>query len=201
MTKRLHVGRGSQAGLESALFAKEGMTGPSTVIEGRHGFLNAYSPSPNREALLAGLGQEWKHLGLLVRPFPCHGSFHGIVETLSGFRAKHLPPVDQVTRLSVKTSSATIARHGERAPNTVPAMQYSMPFCAALALARDIGDPRVISEETVHDPVIRALASRVELQGVTGEVKGQYQSPWAEVGLTVGDQEYQFRIGAHKGHP
>ena len=31
-------------------------------------------------------------------------------------------------------------RIGEAA-NSVPAMQYSMPFCAALALARDIGDP------------------------------------------------------------
>ena len=33
MTKRLHVGRGAQTGLESALLAAQGFTGPSTVLE------------------------------------------------------------------------------------------------------------------------------------------------------------------------
>ena len=45
MTKRIHVGRGSQMGLESALLAARGFTGPSTVLEGDRGFLRVYSPS------------------------------------------------------------------------------------------------------------------------------------------------------------
>ena len=38
MTKRIHVGRGAQMGLESALLAARGFTGPSTVLEGDRGF-------------------------------------------------------------------------------------------------------------------------------------------------------------------
>ena len=39
MTKRIHPGRGAQMGLECALLASKGFTGPSTVLEGDQGFL------------------------------------------------------------------------------------------------------------------------------------------------------------------
>src|SRR5207253_1656893 len=55
MTKRLHLGRAAQWGLESALLAKKGFTGPSTIIEGPYGFFHAYSPRPKPERLLDGL--------------------------------------------------------------------------------------------------------------------------------------------------
>ena len=37
-TKRLHLGRASQLGLESALLARLGLRGPATVLEGRYGY-------------------------------------------------------------------------------------------------------------------------------------------------------------------
>ena len=51
MTKRLHLGRAAQTGLESALLAQKGFTGPSTVLEGDRGFLNVYSPIPHPSLL------------------------------------------------------------------------------------------------------------------------------------------------------
>ena len=201
MTKRLHVGRGSQVGLESALFAQRGLTGPSTVLEGRFGFLNAYSATPRPEELLRDLGRRWHLEDLLVRPFPCHGSFHGIVEVLSRFRAEHRPDLERITALVIRTSEATIARHGDKSPATVTGMQYSMPFCAALALACDIGDPRVVSEETVQDPAIRALAGSVQFEGVATQEGGQYQHPRAEVTLEVEGKAHRFDVDGYKGHP
>src|SRR5881398_1991965 len=58
-TKRLHLGRASQLGLESALLAREGVRGPETVLEGRSGYFNAFSTSPRFEKLLEGLGADW----------------------------------------------------------------------------------------------------------------------------------------------
>ncbi|MGH7845505.1 MAG: MmgE/PrpD family protein, partial [Candidatus Binatia bacterium] len=48
-TKRIHLGRASQLGLESALLAKNGFTGPATVLEGRYGYYNAFSRPPDME--------------------------------------------------------------------------------------------------------------------------------------------------------
>ena len=42
-TKRMHLGRASQLGMESAFLAQAGFTGPSRIIEGRFGFYNAFS--------------------------------------------------------------------------------------------------------------------------------------------------------------
>src|SRR5438094_515369 len=58
-TKRLHLGRARQLGLESALLAREGVRGPATVLEGRSGYFNAFSTPPRMERLLEGLGVDW----------------------------------------------------------------------------------------------------------------------------------------------
>ncbi|KAF2168689.1 hypothetical protein M409DRAFT_53322 [Zasmidium cellare ATCC 36951] len=47
MTKRLHPARSGQLGVEAAFLAKEGVVGPSDVIENPKGFLNAFSPNPS----------------------------------------------------------------------------------------------------------------------------------------------------------
>ena len=72
MTKRMHIGRGSQMGLESALLAARGFTGPSTVLEGEHGFFHAYSPAPRPELLLKDLGERWLLHDITIKAYPCH---------------------------------------------------------------------------------------------------------------------------------
>ncbi|MCX5909376.1 MAG: MmgE/PrpD family protein, partial [Deltaproteobacteria bacterium] len=41
LTKPLHPGKAAMAGVLAALLAKEGFTGPSTILEGKQGFLKA----------------------------------------------------------------------------------------------------------------------------------------------------------------
>ena len=43
-------------------------------------------------------------------------------------------------------------------------MQYSVPFCVALALYRDPLDPRTFSEASLTDPKIRALAKGAQVE-------------------------------------
>ena len=40
--------------------------------------------------------------------------------------------------------------------------QYSIPYCAALALMGDPGDPRAFEPAAINDPTLRAVATRVE---------------------------------------
>ena len=202
MTKRLHVGRGAQMGLEAALFASMGMTGPATVLEGTHGFLNAYSDGPKPDEITNGLGREWRMLGLLTRPFPCHGSFHAAVQAMDRFRMRHRPDPERVQSIAVKTSEATIAKHGDKCPTTVMGMQYSLPFTIAVALARDVGDPRVFCEDTVGDAIIRRLAERVQLIGIPGSSRhGEYQDPYAEIDLVVDGEAHHVVADGYVGHP
>ena len=42
MVKRLHLGRAAESGVLAASLAADGFTGPSTVLEGKFGFLKAF---------------------------------------------------------------------------------------------------------------------------------------------------------------
>src|SRR4029077_5243125 len=47
MVKRLHPGRAAESAVTAAALAREGFTGPATIIEGKYGFLNAYCSDPD----------------------------------------------------------------------------------------------------------------------------------------------------------
>ncbi|MCH9037742.1 MAG: MmgE/PrpD family protein, partial [Chloroflexi bacterium] len=90
MIKRLHMGRASQLGLESALLAQKGFTGPHTILEGSRGFLRVFSPDPHPERLLEGLGKSYvMESALQIKSYPCHIRAHPFVDALVRFKARH----------------------------------------------------------------------------------------------------------------
>lgn len=193
MTKRLHVGRASHLGLESALLAVQGFTGPTTVLEGPRGFLKVYSPSPRPEALTEGLGTRYLMLDLLIKSYPCHARCQGVVDALCRFAAGHRPDIRAMRRVTVPTTHETAERHGEREPGTLLGAQYSLPFSVAVALARDASNPASFSDETLWDEGVRSLARRVELD--TAATAG---SP---LRLATDSREVDVPLGDWKGSP
>ncbi len=201
MTKRLHVGRGAQMGLESALLASKGFTGPSTVLEGEKGFLRVYSPSPRPELLVEGLGERYLLLEMMVKAYACHASFHPVIAGIHRIRAGGGLEAGSVGAVRVVGYPRMIERHDQREPTSgVLGAQYSLPFSVAVALYRDIADPLVYSEETLRDPVIRKLAASVEL-AVDRERFGVPGGPTAEVSLTAGGAEHTFEVSGWKSAP
>ena len=163
MTKRLHLGRGSQMGVESALLAQRGFTGPSTALEGEHGFLNVYSPSPRPEELLRDLGAEYRMLGVTIKAFPCHVSFHAVIDALLRFKETHPLNPESITSIQIVSENRMMSeRFQARSVNTLMGAQYSMPWSCALTLCHDTSDPSVWSEESLRDPLVTRLAAEVK---------------------------------------
>ena len=198
MTKRIHVGRGAQMGLESALLAARGFTGPSTVLEGDRGFLRVYSPSPRPELLLEGLGERYLLEGITVKAYACHASFHPVIHGIWKFREERQYDPAPVERVSVVATERMVERHGQREPASLLGAQYSLPFSVALALGRDISNPLVYSEETLWDPQVRELAKSVEL-AADAERFGNPGGPVAEVSLAIGGSTHAFTVTDWKG--
>ncbi len=209
MTKRIHVGRGSQMGLESALLAAKGFTGPSTILEGDKGYLKVYSPSPNPKAVVEGLGQRYLLMDMSLKSYACHGSFHSVIDSICRFRADHRFGASDVEYVKVAGPERMMeARFTGREPASVLGAQYSLPFSAAIALCRDAGDPLVFSEATLWDAQVREMAQRIELEEVRpgqhpdrlgrGDL-GEPGSPIAEVTLTVSGDTHSFLATGWKG--
>lgn len=164
MIKRMHMARGCQTGLESALLANKGFTGPSTVLEGKYGFWKVYSPSPKPELAVEGLGQEWRMKRMMVKPYACHGTQMAVVEGLVKFRKESGIDAKAISKVRVVGPTQMVEKHDDREATTIMGAQYSGPFCAAIALVRDIGNPQIFkSEDVIRDPEVRALAKKVEM--------------------------------------
>jgi 2-methylcitrate dehydratase PrpD len=164
MTKRAHPGRAAQLGLESALLARAGFSGPTTVLEGRHGYLQAYSPSPRPERLVAGLGQDWLAAELTIKAYACHATSQAVVEAIQRLKSTFkVKPFDPRAVRRVLVSLDIEARYLERQPTTLLGAQYSLPFTTAVALARDLANPSMYDAQALADPLIRELAGRVEI--------------------------------------
>ncbi len=56
MVKKLHLGRAAESGVLAASLADGGFTGPSTVIEGKAGWLHGFADDWDTAMLTRGLG-------------------------------------------------------------------------------------------------------------------------------------------------
>ena len=72
MVKRLHFGRAAEGGLLAASLAADGFTGPSTVLEGDCGFLNAFCNERDVSELTRGLGETWLTSRISMKRYACH---------------------------------------------------------------------------------------------------------------------------------
>ena len=201
-TKRLHLGRASQLGLESALLAQNGVRGPATVLEGRSGYFNAFSMPPRMEQLVEKLGAAWAIEPPSLKSYATHVTHQAVVDAIQDLKREHpLDPVT-ITRVVIRGAPRIMEeRHTERAPHDVLGGQYSLPFTTAVALTRDMSNPLVYDAAAVHDPIVRDLARRIELEPVE-EVVHEAPGVWpAEILVECAGQGYTRRTRPHKGSP
>ncbi|MDE2333356.1 MAG: MmgE/PrpD family protein [Rhodospirillales bacterium] len=163
-TKRFQVGWSSLCGLTAATLAREGFKGAAEALEGRHGFMHAYAPSPNPARALERLGEAWELMATAVKPYPSCRFGHAGIDAVLALRAEHGIAPDEVESIDYGLSHAGLLLIGEpqerRAnPQNVVDGQFSGPFVLACALAT--GAMGWDSYARLHDPVIRALLPKI----------------------------------------
>ncbi len=201
-TKRLHLGRASQLGLESALLARAGVNGPATVLEGRSGYFNAFSTSRDAGTLLAGLGSEWAIEPPSLKSYATHVTHQAVVDAIQNLKREHPLDPGSIARVVIRGAPRIMEeRHTNRAPQDVLGGQYSLPFTTAVALTRDMSDPLVYDADAIRDPVVRDLARRIELEPLE-EAPGEGPGVWpAEVRIDCAGQRHVLRTRPYKGSP
>jgi len=201
-TKRLHLGRASQLGLESALLAQKGFRGPATVLEGRYGYYNAFSLPASLDRLLEGLGKTWAIQPPSLKSYGTHVTHQAVVQAIQTFTQDHPLDPQRITRVVVRGDPHIMdERHAVREPESIMGGQYSLPFTTAVALTRDLSNPLAYNDEAVRDPVVRELAQRIELIPVEATGHGEPGVYPAEVLLECDGQSYTLATQPHKGSP
>ena len=164
MTKRIHLGRAAQSGIESALLASAGLTGPPTILEGDYGYLQAYSPEPATERLTEGLGARWLMEQIRIKPFPACRVAQPFIAAIGAWRSQGVDP-RRIETILVKTSKqGREDRYRQPSANSVLDAQYSLPFMISVVLARGIDGVIDLDEEGLTDPFLHRLAARVTIE-------------------------------------
>lgn len=164
LVKRVHLGRAAQAGIAAVRLVQAGFDGPSSVLEGRYGFLHAYCANPDEAALTAALdGSHYETPTLCIKRYACHIVAHTPVHAIGRLRAAHALDANRISSIRVEGAARLAANHDLKAPGNLVLAQYSVPYCVAAALLHDAEDPQAFSAALLDDPRVRALAQRVEV--------------------------------------
>jgi 2-methylcitrate dehydratase PrpD len=164
MVKRLHLGRASEGGVLAASLAAGGFTAPDTVLEGPFGFLAVFCREWDVTELTRGLGEHWATSSIALKRYSCHINAHAAVKALSQLQAEHSFTGAEVAAVTISGSERMATLHNIPEPADLMMAQYSVPFCAALALYRDPRNPESFAEGALDNPGIRALARRVTIR-------------------------------------
>ena len=144
--KRIFTAIAADNGIQAALMARQGITGPEEILEGVHGLLRIYSEDHKPHLLVAELGQKWTIEHAVFKPYCCCAVIH--------------PAIDGMRKL--------VADHGLTAAITAPrdllGMQFSTGYSLALTVLKERNTPREYTEAALVDPAVRAFAAKVKVQ-------------------------------------
>jgi 2-methylcitrate dehydratase PrpD len=163
-TKRLHPGWAASAGLHAAALAGAGFRAPASIVDGRFGFLGAYSDAADPSALAGGADYALMQTG--VKPHACCRYSQGPIDAALALRTAHAIDPARIARVDVGIVAAGFPivcepLDAKRRPRSVVDAQFSLPFSIATALVRGAAWPDDFASACLDDPAIRRVMERV----------------------------------------
>ena len=147
MIKRLHLGKAGEGGVTAALLASRGFAGPESILEGKFGFCQTFSDSPDLAYLTHRLGREFESLNICIKRCACHINAHAPIEALQQLRAEIGFKPEEIREITVGGIEKLVTHHAIYQPKDLMMAQYSIPFCVALSLYDDPTDPESFRRE------------------------------------------------------
>jgi len=203
-TKRFQVGWAAMAGLSAAALAREGFKGASDALEGQHGFLNAYAPSPIPARAVQGLGHEWELMRTAVKPYPSCRYGHAGIDAALALRAELGLRPEEIEHVTLGLPSSGMLLVGAPAekkanPENVVDGQFSGPFVIATALVT--GAMGWDSYAHLADPAVRAVMARVTCEH-DADVQAEFPANMAgKLTLRARGETFVRMVAVPKGEP
>ena len=206
-TKRMHPGWAAHNGIIASLLAKKGFKGPSTIFEGRDGFLHAYSLNADGAKVLDGIGSPFEIMRTSIKPHSCcrykQPPIDGILKIIKDNQVKP-DDVDEVTLGILKPGFPIIVTPEELKynPQSIVDAQFSMPFGAAVAILYGQASLNQYRDKVIQSHEVREMMKKVRCVE-NPELDKVYPKQWpATVEIKTKDgRTYSTRIDYPKGDP
>jgi 2-methylcitrate dehydratase PrpD len=192
MTKPYHAGAAAAAGVTAAKLVKAGFTAGRDAIEGRFGFLHAFSGGAgyDREKVLQTLGQRYYLVqsGIEIKKYPCCGSAHLALDATSRLMEREVVDPARVDRIEVRVDFDPPRSLIHSRPKTALEGRFSMQYCVAAALLDGKVGLGTFTDQQVLRPEAQSLMPRVEMRRVPGfEGRPSWMEAYNEVEVRFQD--------------
>jgi 2-methylcitrate dehydratase PrpD len=206
-TKRFHPGWAALSGMVAAQLAQKGFRGPHSIIEGRDGFLRAYSDGPDERKVLDGIGLQFEILRTSIKPHACCRYMQPPIDGILKIVRENniLPEEVEKIRLGILRAGFPIVvepKEIKYSPKSIVDAQFSMPFGAAVAiLYRKVG----LNEfhlSKIRSGEVKQMMERVECNE-DPDLERAYPKQWCatvEI-LTKNGKRYFTKVEYCKGDP
>lgn len=160
--KRLHAGFAVQAGIKAALLAQLGITGPSTALEGKRGFCQAYSNEYFLEDIISDLGKEYRIMWTGNKPYCCCAGQHSVIDAAAKIKAEHNVQSEEVDEIIIEQLQREVGAVGNIIePHDITSAQFSARFGVALRLIKGSNGSSDYTEKNIRDPELLSLTRKV----------------------------------------
>jgi len=205
MVKYIHAGKAAKAGVEAALLAAGGLTGPRQVFEGKRGFCQAYSDRFDLQMMISGLGREWKTVEVHLKPHCTSRHTQSAIEAAASIAAEHDITPPDVVSIEILTSPEMAEALSTKEPVDVIEAQSSIPFATVTGVFK--GGVRTLKEFVLFEDIKRAMGnpmvrSLLERTTIRGDASFAVQKGNAQVTIRLKDgKAYTKRVDIIRGSP
>jgi len=206
-TKPFHAGWAAHSGMVAALLSRKGFKGPGSILEGRDGFLHAYSDGADPSKVLEGIGSGFHILQTSVKIHACCRYMHSPIDAVLKIIEEndlHPEQVKKVTLGVLRAGAPLIAEPigSKYNPQSIVDAQFSMPFGAAAALLYGRAGLKEFQPATIRSKPVKEMMRKVACI-VDPELDRTFPKQWratAEI-LTEDQRRYSTTVEYPKGDP
>lgn len=201
MAKPLHSGKSAQAGVLSAILAKEGVQGPKTIIEGKKGFAKAMSDESDFHLMLKEMNKRFHINDCYIKLYPSCRHTHAPVDAALELLRENDCKYTSISSILIKTYPTAISFAGEIfKPQTPEEAKFSIPYCVCAALVKGKLGLKELDIDCLYNPFIRALTEKVKLEPDPSLESTLQKTKGAEIYITLHDGRKLFkRVNLPKG--
>lgn len=199
-TKKLHAARAAEGGVQAALLARAGVTGPGAIFEPRWGgFLQTVAANTQQpEALVADLGHVWKLARCSIKPYAsCRGT-HSAIDALGDILQQHGLQAGDIERIVVGLNPFLQDMTGTRDVQSLAAAQMSLPYALTARALYGTAGLSGYDDQKRLAPAAADFMARVVLE--IDPQQGQDEEPWVRVETRQGHR-WQHHVAIASGAP
>jgi 2-methylcitrate dehydratase PrpD len=169
--KSLHAGFSALSAVNAAFCARNGVTGPRGVFDGRFGFFKAHVQDKSYhfdfDRATDRLGDLWEALQIAPKAYPCGHYIQPLIDAALALRAEYRITPDQVVSISCWVPAYVIPLVAEplaekRRPRTSFHGRFSLHHSMAEAMMHGTLDKKSFHPRNMTDARFNALADMVQ---------------------------------------